>query len=123
MFYGENLANEAGTIFLALWDRLHNTDGSTTDLWIPEHVGTLAVIVGDKKGVAGTDMDADQFIVDSITVTRGDTLLTSNTRLAVHSPANAENARCTVRTDGRQYLGVYFTTGTAANLNCIWRQW
>ena len=121
MFYGTDAADEAGTIFLALWDVLHNDNATTTDLWVPEHVATLAVTLGAKVGVAATEMLNTDFIADTIVVTRGDSLLAAPARLAVHSPANDENARVRVRTDGRKYLGVYFTTGTAATLNCIWR--
>ena len=120
MFHGTDAANEVGVAEIVLWSRLHEADGDTTDLWVPEAAALLTITLGTKKGVAATSMDADQFIADTIVLTTGDTAASPEV-VTVNSPTGDKNATARIRTNGRQLLGVYLNPGTAASLNCIWR--
>lgn len=107
--------NESMGVRVYGWSRTTGV-GSTT-LWIPQLLVDLVVTAGNIA--AGTEIGANHFIADTITLNKGDS------QASIISPANDTPASCLFHMRGCEIIEFDFNVDTSltdgAAANCFWR--
>jgi hypothetical protein len=117
IFFGTNAANETANIRILLWRGTVSAPGHTAadKLWVPLLVADYAITFGTRKGVAGSDVDADQFFADLNTPSNN----YAEIELAEETIANGY-AFVRVRTIGFELIEVLPDIDAAASVNCLY---
>tara|TARA_R110000803_G_C11989495_1_gene321965 strand:- start:10670 stop:11497 length:828 start_codon:yes stop_codon:yes gene_type:complete len=109
-FFGTDADAEAGNVRILGWSKV-----SKDDFYIPVVIAeTFLITFGTSPGLAGSDIDENQFFADTIgSVTGG------HSDIKVLSPGNNLVGWIEIPTLGFQYIEVLFDRTTAASLNCV----
>lgn len=112
--FGSDANDEAFDLRVWGWSK---TDDRPTPIWVPQMLALLAVTLGN---VAATDLGANNFLADTIVVTKGADE-ESGFGAAVINPANDMPASLMLGLRGCELIEFAVDVGTAASGNCLWR--
>jgi len=112
--FGTSAANGHFKIRILGWSKVV---GTATDIWFPVKLLDAAeCTLGTAKGLAGCNVDENQFIVDTIATVTGSDLV------EVVSPADDTIAHLSIDTKGFELVEVDFLLNTAASMNALYRE-
>lgn len=111
---GVGANNDAFSVRITGWNRVIASDASK-NIWIPQTIGELAFIMGQKAGLLSTVVPSTELFADTVTIVSEPTTTAATTRdgkITLYSPANDTLAFAVVPVWGFELIEFNFDNTT-----------